>query len=57
MFEVSREGQLDTDVRDMFNFDSVAALGGPPGLGFLSTGLHRAMDTGSVLRICKLVLS
>ena len=48
--EVARQGQLDTDVRDPVNYDSEAASGGPPGLGFLSTGGQGARDTWSVPR-------
>lgn len=55
--EVGRYSQIDTNMRDMVNFESVAALGGPPGLGFLSTRGQDAMDIGPVPRICQWVLS
>ena len=55
--EVGRYGQIDTNMRDMVNFESVAASGGPSGLGFLSTRGQEAMDIGPVPRICQWVLS
>ena len=39
------------------NSDSVAALGGPPGLEFLDTGGQVGRETGPVPRICQSVLS
>ena len=49
------QGQLDSNVGDMVNSDSVAPLGRPPGLGFLGTGAQQSRDMGPVPRIRQLV--